>query len=214
MPNDIFDPTLDNVEVEISDNKISKGDEINLMEKDPTINNVLIGMGWILNAFDADTLDLDVSCFLLDRNGKTVMDEDFVFYNNLEARDGSVVHNGDNLTGAGDGDDESISIDLNGVPFEVTKIMFVMSIYKGEEKEQQMSSVRKPYIRLVNASDSLEILRYDLVEDMQASKGETGMLVASLNREGPKWHFEAVGELVQGGLAKIATDYDIIVHTG
>ncbi len=214
MPNDIFDSSLDNVEVEISDNKISKGDDINLMEKDPTINNVLIGMGWILNAFDADTLDLDVSCFLLDRNGKTVMDEDFVFYNNLEARDGSVVHNGDNLTGAGDGDDESISIDLNGVPFEVTKIMFVMSIYKGEEKEQQMSSVRKPYIRLVNASDSLEMLRYDLAEDMQLSQGETGMLVASLNREGPKWHFEAVGELVQGGLAKIATDYDIIVHTG
>lgn len=214
MPNDIFDPTLDNVEVEISDNKISKGDEINLMEKDPTINNVLIGMGWILNAFDADTLDLDVSCFLLDRNGKTVLDEDFVFYNNLEARDGSVVHNGDNLTGAGDGDDESISIDLNGVPFEVTKIMFVMSIYKGEEKEQQMSSVRKPYIRLVNASDSLEMLRYDLAADMQASNGETGMLVASLNREGPKWHFEAVGQLIEGGLAKIATDYDIIVHTG
>ena len=214
MSSDIFDPELDDIDVEISDNRIKKGEEANLMEKDPSMTNVLVGVGWVLNSFDADSMDLDVSCFLLNNEGKTVVDEDFVFYNNLEARDGSVVHNGDNLTGAGDGDDESISIDLNGVPFEVTKIVFVMSIYKGEEKEQQMSSVRSPYIRVVNASNSLEILRYDVSEDMQESKGETAMLVASLNREGPKWHFEAIGELIEGGLAKIATDYDIIVHVG
>ncbi len=214
MPNDIFDPTLDEVEVEISDNRITKGEEVNLMEKDPTMTNVMVGMGWVLNSFDADTLDLDVSCFLLNNEGKTVVDEDFVFYNNLEARDGAVVHNGDNMTGAGDGDDESISIDLNAVPFEIMKIMFVISIYKGDEKDQQMSSVRSPYIRLINSSNGFEILRYELTEDMKDSEGETAMLVASLNREGPKWHFEAVGELVQGGLAKVATDYDIIVHTG
>ena len=214
MPNDIFDDSLDNVEVEVSDNKIEKGEDVNLMEKDPTMSNVLIGVGWVLNAFDADTLDLDASCFLLNNQGKTVKDEDFIFYNNLEARDGAVVHNGDNLTGAGDGDDESISIDLNGIPFEITKIMFVMSIYKGEEKDQQMSSIRNPYIRLVNASNSNEIVRYNVAPDMRESQGETAMLVASLNREGPKWHFEAVGQLVEGGLAKIASDYDIIVHTG
>tara|TARA_R110001592_G_scaffold29350_14_gene106706 strand:- start:7798 stop:8442 length:645 start_codon:yes stop_codon:yes gene_type:complete len=214
MADDIFDPMLDNVEVEVSDNKITKGEEVNLTQKDPTMTNIMVGVGWILNAFDADTLDLDVSCFLINHQQKTVYDEDFVFYNNLEARDGAVVHNGDNLTGAGDGDDESISIDLNAIPFEITKVMFVMSIYKGEEKEQEMSSVRKPYIRVVNASNGFEMLRYDVGIDMQESKGETGMLVASLNREGPKWHFEAVGQLVEGGLAKIATEYDIIVHTG
>lgn len=214
MPNDIFDDSLDDVKVEVSDNKIEKGQDVNLMEKDPTMSSVLIGVGWVLNAFDADTLDLDASCFLLNNEGKTVKDEDFIFYNNLEARDGAVVHNGDNLTGAGDGDDESISIDLNEIPFEITKIMFVMSIYKGEEKDQQMSSIRNPYIRLVNASNSNEIVRYNVAPDMSASDGETAMLVASLNREGPKWHFEAVGQLVEGGLAKIATDYDIIVHTG
>lgn len=211
---DIFDSTLDEVEVEVSDNRLKKGEDINLREKDPTLTNVLIGVGWQLNAFDTDTLDLDVSCFLLNRDMKTRVDEDFVFYNNLEASDGALVHNGDNLTGAGDGDDESISIDLNGIPFEVTKIMFVLSIYKGEEKDQQMSSVKKPYIRVVNTANSQEIIRYDVEEDVRNSDGETAMLVASLNREGPKWHFEAVGELVPGGLAKIATDYDIIVHVG
>lgn len=209
---DIFDPVYD-VEVEVSDNKMKKGEDVNLLSKDPTLKNILVGVGWQLNAFDADTLDLDISCFLLNKDGKTRVDEDFVFYNNLEASDGAVVHNGDNLTGAGDGDDETISIDLSGMPFDVVKVMFVFSIYRGDEKEQTMSKVRSPYIRLMNSSNGQELLRYDVSEDV-VDVQETGMLVASLNREGPKWHFEAIGEPVAGGLAKIASDYDIIVHTG
>ena len=211
---DIFDTAYaEEADIEISDNRITKGDDINLTAKDPSMHNFVVGIGWDLNAFDTDTLDLDVSCFLLNKDGKTVKDEDFIFYNNMEARDGAVVHNGDNRTGAGDGDDESISIDLNLVPYEITKIMFVLSIYRGEEKEQGMGNLRNSYIRLINGANSQEILRYELTEDVQ-NRGETGMLVASINREGPKWHFEAVGEFVQGGLAKIATEYDIIVHTG
>ncbi|MGH1404604.1 MAG: TerD family protein [Alphaproteobacteria bacterium] len=210
---DIFDKSVENVEIEVSDNKISKGQEVNLRELDPTMTKVVIGLGWKLNAFDTDSLDLDVSCFLLNTEDKTRMDNDFVFYNNLEACDGAVVHNGDNLTGAGDGDDETISIDLNGVPFDIQKIMFVLSIYKGEEKDQNMSKVRNGYIRLLNADNGDQMVRYELNDEVQG-RPETGMLVASLNREGPKWHFHAAGEFVQGGLAKIATDYDIIVHTG
>lgn len=209
---DIFDPVYD-VKIEVSDNKVVKGEDVNLLSKDPTLKNLVVGVGWQLNAFDADTLDLDISCFLLNKDGKTRVDEDFVFYNNLEASDGAVVHNGDNLTGAGEGDDESISIDLSGLPFDVVKVMFVFSIYRGEEKDQTMSKVRSPYIRLINASNGQELLRYDVTEDIQ-DVTETGMRVASLNREGPKWHFEAVGEPVQGGLAEIATEYGIIVHTG
>ena len=211
---DIFDRSLDDIKVEISDNKVVKGDEINLSSKDPTMKNLIVAVGWQLNAFDSDALDLDVSCFLLNKDGKTRMDEDFIFYNNLQDMDDSVVHNGDNLTGAGDGDDETISIDLNKIPYEVTKVMFILSIYRGEEKGQEMSSVRNGYIRLINASNGQEMLRYELSPDVENSNGETGMRVASLNREGPKWHFEAVGELVQGGLAEVATEYDIIVHAG
>ncbi len=211
---DIFDPAYDQeVDIKVSDNRMSKGDNVNITAKDPTMTNVVIGMGWQLNAFDADTLDLDVSCFLLNKEMKTRANEDFVFYNNLQDLDEAVVHNGDSLTGAGEGDDESISIDLNKIPFEITKVMFVFSIYKGEEKEQSMSSVRNSYIRLINASNGQELLRYDLNEDVQ-DQTETAMLAASLNREGPKWHFEAVGECVEGGLAKVATDYDMIIHAG
>ncbi len=211
---DIFDRSLDNVEIEISDNRIEKGDDVNITSRDPTMTNIIIAVGWQLNSFDTDPLDLDVSCFLLDKNGKTRMNEDFVFYNNLSDIDEAVVHNGDNLTGAGDGDDETISIDLNKVSYDISRIEFVLSIYRGEEKDQQMSSVRNGYIRLVNTSNSQEILRYDISPDIQESRGETAMRVAALIREGSRWHFEALGELIHGGLAAVATEYDIIVHAG
>ena len=211
---DIFDTAFDkDSDIDVSDNIIVKGDDINLTEKDPTLSKMLIGVGWDLNAFDVDTLDLDLCCFLLNKDYKTRVDEDFVFYNNMSASDGAVVHNGDNVTGAGEGDDETISVDLNGLPFDVIKVVFVISIYRGREKEQTMSSVRNAYIRVVNNDNSQELLRYKLSEDVLEAK-ETAMLVASLNREGPKWHFEAVGDFPAGGIEKIATDYDIIVHTG
>lgn len=208
---DIFDTSLDNVKIEISDNKLLKGQEVNLTSKDPTMKNILVGVGWELNAFDTDPLDLDISCFLLNKNDKTRVDDDFIFYNHTEGCDGAVVHNGDNRTGAGDGDDESISIDLNKIPFDVFKIMFVFSIYNGIEKEQFLNKLRNSYIRIVNAANSHEICRYELTPDIEDST-ETGMLVACLKREGPKWHFEAIGKCIEGGLAKIATDYDIIVQ--
>ncbi len=211
---DIFDSNLDNVEIEVSDNKIVKGDDINLTAKDPTLNNIMVGIGWQLNAFDAETLDLDVSCFLLNKDGQTRIDEDFIFYNNMDACDGAIIHNGDNRTGAGDGDDETITMDLNGIPFDVVEVMFVISVYRGAEKDQSMAGVRNGYIRVLNASNGQEMLRYVLDEDAQDANNETAMLVASLVREGPKWHFKALGQPAEGGLAQVATDYGIIVHTG
>ncbi len=211
---DIFDPSFEQTaEVELSDNRCSKGDDINLTAKDPTMKSVVIGIGWDLNTFETDTLDLDVSCFLLNKDEKTRVDGDFVFYNNMEASEGAIIHHGDSRTGAGEGDDESITVHLNNIPYDVQKVMFALSIYRGEEKEQYMGTMRRAYIRVLNESNNQEILRYEITEDCKG-KTETGMLVASLNREGPKWHFEAVGEFVKGGLAEIASGYDIIVHTG
>jgi len=210
---DIFDETLDDVEVEISDNRVSKGDDINLNKLDPTLTRVLIGVGWRLNAFDSDSLDLDVSCFLLDKDEKTRANEDFVFYNNLESAGQAVVHNGDNMIGAGDGDDETISINLNGISFDISRVMFVLSIYRGEEKDQAMKSVRDPYIRLMNEENGQELLRYEVSEDISEC-GETAIFVASLDRMGPKWHFRPLGQSASGGLGKIAEDYDIIIQAG
>ncbi len=210
---DIFDAPFESKDIELSDNKVVKGEDVNLTAKDPTLTNIMVGIGWDLNAFDTDTLDLDVSCFLLNRDDKTRFDEDFIFYNNLQDRDEAVVHNGDNRTGAGDSDDETISIDLNKVPFDIVKVVFILSIYKGEEKEQTIASLRNSYIRVLNSSNSEELLRYEISEDIKEIN-DTAMFVASLNREGPKWHFEAVGTCADGGLAQVATDYDIIIHKG
>lgn len=211
---DIFDEAYGKpVDIKISDNKVVKGDDINITAKDPTMTKVIIGLGWQLNAFDTDTLDLDVSCFLLNKENMTRVDSDFVFYNNHEGCDGAVVHNGDSLTGAGEGDDETMTVALNQIPYEVTKLMFVLSIYRGEEKDQNVSTIRNGYLRLLNGSNSQELLRYEISADVE-DRQETAIKIASINREGPKWHFEAVGECVEGGLGQIATDYGIIIHKG
>ncbi len=211
MVDDIFDTRFEGKGVALADNMAALGDDINLTEKDPTLQNVSIGVGWDLNAFDADALDLDVSLFMLDKNGETRVDEDFVFYNHVETLSGGVKHNGDSRTGAGDGDDESISIDLHAVPFDIIKLQFVVSVYKGFEKEQNLGMVRGAYLRVVNAETQHEIVRYEMDSDLE-DRVEQAVVVASINREGPKWHFTPVGDFVEGGLSEIARTYGLIIN--
>ncbi len=207
---DIFDTEFEGKGVQVEDNRIAKGVDINVTAKDPTLQRVHIGCGWDLNAFESDSLDLDVSCFLLDKNGKTREDEDFIFYNNTEACDGSIKHAGDSRTGAGDGDDESITLDLHGVPFEVIRILFVISIYQANYKDQNIGMVRNAYIRLANLDTTHELLRYELKDELE-DRTEAGIIVAALDREGPKWHFRTLGEPIAGGLVEAAENYGIIV---
>lgn len=210
---DIFDPNqYKEVKVELNQNSLSKGDEVNLNAKDPALKSLHIGVGWDLNAFDTDPLDLDISCFMLNRQGKTRVNEDFIFYNNVTGSDECVLHGGDNRTGAADGDDEGMTVHLQKVHFDIIQLMFVLSIYKGEERGQSLSKMRNGYFRLVNHETNIEIARYELTEDSTDRK-ETAMLVGVLNREGPKWHFVAMGECVDGGLHGVAERYDIIVSS-
>lgn len=207
---DILDTSHEGKKIELSDNRVKLGDDVNILAKDPTLKHISIGVGWDLTSFNADNIDLDVSLFMLDKNGQTRVDDDFVFYNQMETLEGAVRHHGDNRTGAGDGDDESIAIDLQGVPFDVMQLVFTLSIYKGEEKDQNLSMLRNTYIRLVNRDNNIELLRYVLDDDLKG-KTETAVVVAVLNREGPKWHFKPIGEFVEGGLGVIARRYGLIV---
>ena len=189
-------------------NKIKSGETVNLTEKDPTLNEVLIGVGWDLKKFDAKPLDLDVSVFLLGADGKTRVDEDFVFYNNPTACDGALKHMGDSRTGAGEGDDEIMMLNLNQLPFDVAKVTFAISIYDMEYEGHDFSMVKNVYFRVVNQNMEAEIFRFELDEELT---GTQGLLIGEMERVGAEWFFNAVGKTVQGGLGKIASDYGIIV---
>jgi len=206
---DIFDTRFENKDVEV-DNFVSLGDEVNINAKDGTLKRIMIGAGWDANAFNADVVDLDISVFMLDKSNMTRVDEDFVFYNQREAVNGGIRHHGDSRTGAGDGDDETISVYLESVPFDVMHLMIVLSVYKGYEKEQSISMVRNTYVRIVNEENGYEIVRYKMDDDMK-ERSETGVIAAALNREGPKWHFKPVAEFYPGGLGEIAKKYGLII---
>ena len=207
---DIFDTRFEGKEVELDDGRVVLGDDMNITAKDPTMHKLMLGMGWDLNVFNADALDLDVSLFLLGKDGLTRTDDDFVFYNQPMTCEGGIRHGGDSRTGAGDGDDESISIDLHLVPFDVMKIVFVLSIYKGLEKNQNMGMVRNSYLRLVNEANNIELVRYELPAVLE-DRTETGMIVGSLNREGPKWHFTPLADFAENGLKDIAERFGLII---
>ena len=152
--------------------------------------------------------DLDASALLLDVSGKVPSDQHFVFYNNLKSPDGSVEHTGDNLTGEGEGDDESVKVNLDTVPAEIDKIVFPVSIHDAENRGQSFGQVRNAFIRVVNQANNQEIARYDLSEDAST---ETAMVFGELYRHGSEWKFRAVGQGYASGLAGIATDFDVNV---
>lgn len=190
------------------ENRVTRGQEINLTEKDPTMKEIQIGVGWDLKAFESHPLDLDASLFLLDKNNETREDPDFVFYNNLTGADGAVKHLGDSRTGAGEGDDEVIMINLEGLPFDIVRIQFVLSIYNMDYMDHDFSMVKNVYFRIVNSRLETEIFRYELDEELTEHEG---LIIGELDRIGAEWVFRAVGETVKGGLGKIAQDHAIMV---
>ena len=130
---------------------LKKGQKVSLTKSNPGLKNVLVGVGWDVNAFDTGgAFDLDGAAFLLTDSGKVSSSADFVFYGNLAHASGAVVHQGDNLTGAGEGDDEQILIDLTKVPANISKIAFTVTIYEAEERRQNFGQVSNAFIRICN----------------------------------------------------------------
>lgn len=186
---------------------LQKGQKISL---DKTIKHALIGLGWDTNRYDGGfDFDLDASVFLLDENDRLIRDEDFVFYNNTNGRDGAVVHTGDNLTGTGDGDDEVILIDFAKIPSEIKKISVCVTIHEAEARKQNFGQVSNAYIRVAKLANELDtvgepVLRFDLEEDFSV---ETAIVVADIYYKNGDWKFNAVGAGYQGGLAAICRSY-------
>ncbi len=165
-----------------------------------------IGLGWDTNqSCTGSDFDLDASAFILGENGKILADEYFVFYNNLESPDGAVTHTGDNLTGEGEGDDESIMIDLSKLDPRAAEITFVATIHKADERRQNFGQVRNAFIRIYNAATGEEILRYDLDEDFSV---ETAVEFGRLYKRNGQWKFEAIGTGQKAGLAEYLNKYN------
>lgn len=187
---------------------LQKGGNVNLSKEAPGLSKMVVGLGWDARATDGAAFDLDGAVFLLKADGKVRADADFVFYNNLKSTDGSVTHSGDNTTGAGDGDDETVTIDLSLVPADVDKIAICVTIHEGETRRQNFGMVSKAFVRCVNASGNAEIARYDLSED---GSTETAMVFGEVYRAGTDWKFRAIGQGFKGGLGPLAKNYGVNV---
>ena len=185
---------------------LAKGGNVNLTQGNASLREVMIGLGWDERATDGNDFDLDASAFLLGANGKVADDSHFVFYGQLSFPNGSVVHQGDNLTGDGDGDDEVIEVDIQRVPEHVQKISFSVSIHEAAQRRQTFGMVDNAYIRVVNKADGKELARYDLTED---GSTETAMIFGELYRHNGDWKFRAVGQGFAGGLGPLALHYGV-----
>lgn len=187
---------------------LSKGGNVSLSKEAPGLTSIVVGLGWDPRATDGQAFDLDGSVFLLGASGKVRSDSDFIFYNNKTSADGSVEHAGDNTTGAGDGDDETVKIDLSRVPADIERVAVCVTIHEAESRGQNFGQVGKAYIRVMNASGGAEIARYDLSEDAST---DTAMIFGEVYRHGGDWKFKAVGQGYAGGLAPLARNYGVNV---
>jgi tellurium resistance protein TerD len=187
---------------------LSKGGNVSLTKTAPGLTAVIVGLGWDPRTTTGADFDLDASALMVKADGKIVSDGHFVFFNNLTSPDGSVEHSGDNLTGGGDGDDEQIKVNLDGVPAEVDKVVFPVSIYDAETRQQSFGQVRNAFIRIINQADNAELARYDLSEDAST---ETAMIFGELYRNAGEWKFRAVGQGYATGLRGIALDFGVNV---
>ncbi len=190
---------------------LAKGQRVSL---DKTMTMALVGLGWDVNQYDGGAdFDLDACAFVLGANGKVRCDEDFIFYNNLESKDGAIRHTGDNLTGEGDGDDEVLIIDFTKIPVDVQKIAITVTIHEAQARRQNFGQVSNAYVRVARMAGpedmvGTEVLKFDLMEEFSI---ETALVVCEIYRNGADWKFNAVGAGYQGGLEALCKSYGVNV---
>ncbi len=184
--------------------ELRKGGRINLTKDLPEVRKVGVGLGWDVNEYGGAQFDLDASAFLLNTSQKTPEDEFFVFYNNLLSPDGSVEHTGDNRTGAGEGDDESLIVDLTKTRSDIIEILFIVTIHEAESRKQNFGQVRNAYIRIYNIEDNQEIAKYSLEEDFSY---ETGIEFGRIYQKDNDWRFMATGRGFGNGLQGFVDKY-------
>lgn len=198
---------------------LSKGQNLSLTKTSPGVEKFTIGLGWDARTTTGTDFDLDAFALLVDENGKVRSSADFVFFNQpgdvtiagsnpvkADPEKASVIHLGDNLTGAGDGDDEQITIDLSRVPADVQKVVIAVSIFEADERGQTFGQVRNAFVRLIDEASGDVPLKYDLAED---SSTETAVVFAEIYRNGGDWKFKAIGQGYDTGMKGVAQDFGV-----
>lgn len=185
---------------------LSKGAKVNLSKEAPGLKKIMFGLGWDCNRYSGgDDFDLDASCFLVNAMGRTTADG-FIFYNNLVGPNKCVIHQGDNRTGEGEGDDEQIYIDLDLIPENIDKIAITVTIDAADQRHQNFGMVSNAYCRLVNTETDKEEIRFNLGEDFSV---ETAIVVGEVYRHNGDWKFNAVGQGFSGGLLALCRNYGL-----
>ncbi|MDO4435046.1 MAG: TerD family protein [Cardiobacteriaceae bacterium] len=185
---------------------LQKGGNVSLSKQDPNLKQLLIGLGWDTRQTAGTDFDLDGSAFLLNSNGKVRSEADFIFYNQLQSADGSVEHSGDNRTGAGDGDDETLLIRLDKLSPDVEKIAITVTIHDAASRGQNFGQVKSAFVRCINQETGEELARFDLSEDASV---ETAMIFGEIYRHQGEWKFRAVGQGFADGLLGLARYYGV-----
>jgi len=187
---------------------LQKGGNVNLSKAAPNLVNVLVGLGWDARATDGQDFDLDASLFMVKADGKVPGDAFFIFYNQAKSPEGSVEHTGDNRTGAGEGDDETIKVNLSKVPADIQRLVVTVTIHEADARKQNFGQVSNAFIRIVNQDNNQEIARFDLSEDYST---ETAMIFGEIYRHDRDWKFRAVGQGYAGGLHALALQHGVNV---
>jgi len=191
---------------------LQKGQKVSLSKNNAGLSKVIIGLGWDEvprgkgGFFSAkpQPIDCDASALIL-QNGKFIDKTDVVYFGNLKHVSGTVQHMGDNLTGAGDGDDEQIVVDLSKLPEKYDKIIVVVNIYQAVQKNQHFGLIQNAFVRLVDGKTNVEILKYNLTEDYA---GMTAMIFGEIYRHDGEWKFNAIGQGTNDpGIGELANRY-------
>lgn len=188
---------------------LEKGGRINLSKDVPALRKIRVGLGWDANGTDTGTdFDLDATCFVLkntSENKPVMINERYmIFYNNLRSPENAVVHSGDNRTGSGEGDDETIRVELALLPEETSELSFIVTIHEAGPRKQNFGQVKNAYIVLYNDESGAEVARYDLEE---AFSTETAVQFGSLYKKDGQWLFKAVGAGYKLGLGEFVKGY-------
>ena len=196
---------------------LQKGQKIDLTKGRVGLSKILVGLGWdpisaangffkgLFSGISSD-FDCDVSVLMLDSNGKLLGDESLIYYGHLKSSCGSVTHTGDNLTGDGKGDNEQIIIELDKIPQQYNKLIFVVNIFDCLKRKQHFGLIKNAFIRIADVSANQELVRFNLSEK---NEDQTTLFAGEIYRHDGEWKFEATGNATaHTSLNEIIKEYE------